>query len=122
MNNDTIVLNGQKIESVDIGGGQVQIDYFKQIEQYTKSHTLHITTGEQPSKFQGMHDIILMGEDKRFKIIAVRSYIPGIVPPLAQPRYQSYIQNKNTGQEVVYYGTISGHFWKMLNSIREKQK
>ena len=83
-----VILNGTEINPLDIGGGDTQIKSFQAIEKYTQTHKLKITDGNRASKFPNRHDNIIMGEDARYQIIAVQSFVPGVLFPLADYKYQ----------------------------------
>lgn len=122
MKTETIILDGKPTKAVIIGDGMEQITHFNTIAEYARSHTWKFYTDTQPSKFHHMTDNIIMGDCEKYRIIAIESQVPGIKPPFHYPCYQSYVQDKTTGQEITRYGTISHYFWDLLQEIKDKQK
>ena len=122
MKTPSVILNGTEINPVDIGGGDKQIKSFQLIEKYTQTHKLKIKDGDFASKFPNRHDNVIMGEDTRYQIIAVQSFVPGVSFPLADYKYQSYLRDKKTDETSINYGTIAHYVWDLLHELKDKQK
>lgn len=117
-----LFINGKSEELCIDGDGWKQIDAFRELEKYAKSHSMNIVSSTMPMVGNSHPQDVLSASSEKYEIVAFRANIPGATNILFAPQYRVQIHNKKTKQIQTYMGTVANFMFDMLNNFRGQQK
>ena len=115
-------INGHPEELCIVGDGWHQLNLFREIEQYAKSHKMVVNYATMPAHEKSRQQDILSANSDKYEIVAFKAHIPGVTNILFAPKYRVQIHNKRTNQTQAYMGTMAHFMFDMLNNLRGIQK
>ena len=117
-----MVINGRpEILCID-GGGWGQINTFRKIEHYMKTHRATFGYATIPACQDAQQQDILSAKSDKYEIVAIRMAVPYETNILFTPRYRVHVYDRKTNKTNTYMGTVAGFMFDMLNNFRGQQK
>ncbi len=117
-----MVINGRpEILCIDSGGWR-QINTFRKIEHYMKTHWATFGYVTVPACQNVQQQDILSAKSDKYEIVAVRVAVPYETNILFTPRYRVQVYDGQTNKTNTYTGTVARFMFDMLNNFRRQQK
>lgn len=117
-----MIINGRpEVLCID-GDGWNQINTFRKIEHYMKSHRAvfgYVLVAANQATPQ--HEVLSVKSDE-YEIVAIRMAVPYETNILFTPRCRVQVYDHKTNKTNTYMGTVAGFMFNMLNNFRGQQK
>lgn len=115
-------ING-KLEDLYIDGdGWEQIETFKKIAGYSKSHKFEIKHATLPGMVKMRKQDVISAVSDKYEIVVIKSYVADAKTIFFAPDFRVQIHDKRTKEVKTYMGTMAGFMYNLFEKIQGIQK